>query len=700
MKLTNYKSAIVLPLKESYSNTDFGAVSIWVKDYLTNIKNSNDLVFCKKLSNDKNYLTKNVKPILVTQKFFTNSNYIKKIYNEIVKQDINIIEIHNRPEYALYILKNKPDIKVNLIFHNDPNTLRGSNNKTLKLELLKKCNKVIFVSKWLKNRFFDDLQINHNNNIEIIYNFIDKIKKFPKKEKKIIFSGKLNKSKGFEIFGKAIIRILDKFHDWSALVYGNEQREVFAFKHERLKIHNWTDHKKLLKIFEKASISVVNPTWQEPFGRTALESASRGCAVITSLSGGLSETFNNNLILKKNNPNELVKIISKLIEDKNFLLKKQKENFNNIIHTPSKSIYKLNSLRINISKNKNISKGLFKILHISNFGTKTDHRLFNLSIANKLSNGLIRNGHDVINFDYRDFASKFFNSDSINKKILSISANYKPDLILLGHNNILNRETLFFLRKNLNCKIALWYEDHVIKGDPNYLNNIRLIERNHDLIDNYFITTSPDIVKTIIKKEKIDFLPIPVDPNIENGEFYEFDKTKDLFFAVSHGVNYGKLKKNTNDNRLKFIKDLLSISQDSLNYHFLGLFGEQPKWNYDFNKELMISKTALNLSRGGPNKYASSNRIATLMGNGILPFIDEKVKYQDFFDNDEIITYKNSFDLFSKLSSIKDEENKIIKRSKNAKKRYFDIFNNTIVADFLIYKIFDSKKNFNYIWKY
>ena len=700
MKLTNNKSAIVLPLKESYSNIDFGAVSIWVRDYLTNIKNSNDLVFCKKLSNNKNYLTKNVKPILVTQKFFTNSNYIKKIYNEIIKQDINIIEIHNRPEYALYILKNKPDIKVNLIFHNDPNTLRGSNNKTLKLELLKKCYKVIFVSKWLKNRFFDDLQINHNNNTEIIYNFIDKIKKFPKKEKNIIFSGKLNKSKGFEIFGKAIIRILDKFPDWSALVYGNEQREVFAFKHERLKINNWTDHKKLLKIFEKASISVVNPTWQEPFGRTALESASRGCAVITSLSGGLSETFNNNLFLKKNNPNELVKIISKLIENKNFLLKKQKENFNNVIHTPSISINKLNSLRINISKNKNISKSFFKILHISNFGIKTDHRLFNLSIANKLSNGFIRNGHDVINFDYRDFVSKFFNSDSLDKKILSISTNYKPDLILLGHNNILNRNTLLFLRKNLNCKIALWYEDHVIRGDPNYLNNIRLIEKNNDLIDNYFITTSPDIVKTIIKKDKIDFLPIPVDSNIENGEFYEFDKTKDLFFAVSHGVNFGKLKKNTYDNRLKFIKDLVSMSNNSLNFNFLGLYGEQPKWNYDFNDELKISKTALNLSRGGPNKYSSSNRIATLMGNGILPFIDEKVKYQDFFDNDEIITYKDPFDLFSKLSSIKDEQNKIIKRSKNAKKRYFDIFNNTIIADFLIYKIFDRKKNFNFIWKY
>ena len=700
MKLTNYKSAIILPLKETYSNFDFGAVSIWVKDYLNYIKNSNDIVFCRKLSVKNDYLTKNVKPISISEKFFTNSNYIKKIYNEIAKLDLDSIEVHNRPEYALYLLKKRPDLKVNLIFHNDPNTLRSSNTKSLKLNLLKKCNKIIFVSIWLKNRFFYDLHINHKNNIDIIYNFVNKIKRFPKKKKEIIFSGKLNKSKGFDIFGNAIIKILDKFPDWSASVYGNEQREKLSFKHKRLKINNWIDHKKLLKIYEKTSISVVNPTWQEPFGRTALESSSRGCAVITSLSGGLSETFKNNLILKKNNSDELIKMVSKLIKDKNFLLKKQKENFNNVIHTPSKSVNKLNSLRKNNFKNKNKVRNYFKIFHISNFGIKTEHRLFNLSIANKLSNGLIRNGHDVINFDYRDFVSRFFNSNSVDKKILSICSNYKPDLVLLGHNNILHRDTLTFLKKNLNCKIALWFEDHVVKGDPNYINNVRLIEKNNDLIDNYFITTSPDIIKTSINKDKIDFLPIPVDPNIENGKFYEFTKTKDLFFALSHGVNYGRLKNNTIDSRLKFIQDLLNKSINNLNFHFFGLFGEQPIWNYDFNKELMICKTALNLSRGGPNKYASSNRIATLMGNGVLPFIHEKVKYQDFFDNDEIITYKNSTDLISKLSSIKDKKKKIIKSSKNAKKRYYDIFNNSIVADFLVYKIFNNTKKFNYIWKY
>ena len=696
MKLRTYKSAIILPFKESYSDDGFGAVSIWVKDYLNNSNINRDLVFCRKLETNRKYLTKDVAPILVSEKLFTNSNYIKKISLEIIKNKIKIVEIHNRPEYVLYLLKNNPLLKINLIFHNDPNNLRNSNSIRLKEILLNKCNKIIFVSKWLKKQFFIDLDINHKNNVEIIYNFVNLISKFPKKEKIIIFSGKLNKSKGFDIFGRSIIKILDKHKDWRAVVYGNEQREKFSFNHTRLAVKNWINHKKLLKVYEQSSISIVNPTWEEPFGRTALESASRGCAVITSLSGGLSETFYNNLVLNKNTSTELTKTISNLIQNKSLLEKIQKDNFKNVIHIPKKSIVKLNNLR-KIYTAIPLKKKKFKIIHISNFGLKNNHRLFNLSIAKKISNGLIRNGHDVIDFDYRNINYKFFSNKYVNDKILSISKNYKPDLILLGHNNILDSKTIIFLKDIYKTKFAIWYEDHVMKGDPNYLNNIDLIEKNHNLIDQYFITTSPDVVKSKIPKKKLNFLPIPVDPNIECGKFYEIPKTKDLFFALSHGVNYGRLKNKTLDNRINFINDLLT-SSDNINFNLLGLYNEQPKWNYDFENELKISKTALNLSRGGPSKYSSSNRIASLMGNGVLPFIDEKVKYQDFFDNDEIITYKNSNDLINKLIIIKDDNKKILKRSKNTKRRYFDIFENTIVTDFIINRIFGTPKLFKYIW--
>ena len=43
-----------------------------------------------------------------------------------------------------------------------------------------------------------------------------------------------------------------------------------------------------------------------------------------------------------------------------------------------------------------------KILHISQFDDRNDYRLFNISISSKISKGLIRNGHDVINFSYRN----------------------------------------------------------------------------------------------------------------------------------------------------------------------------------------------------------------------------------------------------------------------------------------------------------
>ena len=698
MKLTKNKSAIILPLKESFSFKNSGAVSIWVNDYMKYSKICNDLVFCRKLKNNPRYLNKNVYPISISSKLFTNSKYIQEISLEIIKKKISIVEIHNRPEYAYYLSKNNPNIKINLVFHNNPNMIRYSDNIEHKNFLLSNCNKIIFVSRWVKEQFFYDLGFIHKNNVKIIYNFIKPIKKISKKNKTIIFSGKLNKSKGYEIFGKTIVKVLDKYPDWNALVFGNEQRETFSFKHNRLKINNWINHKKLLKIYEKSSISIVNPTWEEPFGRTAMESASRGCAVITSNSGGLSETFHNNLILKKNNTTELFKLISRLINDKKFLFNIQKNNFEKIIHTPKKSVYALDSLRMLpnlLEKNKNKS---YKIIHISNFDIRTSHRLFNLSIAKKISNGLIRNGHDVIDFDYRNHNYKFFDNKSLDKKILEIAKNYRPNLILLGHNNSLSRKTINTIKEKYDARIALWYEDHVIKGDPNFRKNLDLIELNHDLIDQYFITTSPEIIKTKIAKQKINFLPIPVDPNIESGHFYKTIKNNDVFFALSHGVNFGKLKKNSLDERSNFINNLILSSKDKIKFNILGLYDEQPKWNYEFNNELMYSKTALNLSRGGPNKYASSNRIATLMGNGVLTIIDEKVKYQDFFDNDEIITYKNHFDLINQLISIKDNPKKILSRSIKSKKAYFNYFQNNIVSDFIIHKIFQDKKNYNYVW--
>ena len=269
---------------------------------------------------------------------------------------------------------------------------------------------------------------------------------------------------------------------------------------------------------------------------------------------------------------------------------------------------------------------------------------------------------------------------------------------MLGHNNILTSETLEKIKLNNKTKVALWYEDHLIKGGPNYLNNLNLIEKNRNLIDQYFVTTFPSLKNTKITKTKLNYMPIPADKNIENLEIYNSkNRYKDLFFALSHGVNFGKLKTRNIDEREVFLNKLMEKNK-KLTFNILGYANEQPKWNYQYFKELSKCKTALNLSRGIPSKYASSNRIASLIANGIMTFIDKKTQYQDFFDHDEMGFYSNVDDLINQLEKLNGNISKINKISKNGKRKYFSIFDNSIVADYILYKTFGIKNKFKYVW--
>ena len=697
------KIAILLPYKEKYTLNDAAAASIWVKDYLKISRlNSQTMVFGN-LSKKKKPLTDNFVNInLSNVKFRKNYFYTKKFYENYNIFKFEVIEIHNRPESLIFLLKKKLNCKLIFVYHNNPQDLRYSKTIKERLFIANNCDQIFFVSKWVMKKFFEGLPYNFKNNCEILYPAINMLKKFPRKEKIIIFTGKLNTSKGYDIFGKAILKILDKFNDWKAYAIGNEKRETYNFKHPNFKVINWLPHKNILDFYKKSSISVTCSRWQEPFGRTAMEAAAYGCATITSNRGGLCETFDNDLILKDLSVTTLKNLVVKIIKNPKFLKKIQRKNFKNVIHKMDFLTTKIDNLKGNfLTKKINYIKNVnLKILHISTFDEKNDHRLFNISIANKLTKGFIRNNHDVVNFSYRDFGNKFLlkNNNNLNEKIFNISQNYRPDLILLGHNNVLNQNTLEKIKSNYKTKIALWYEDHLIKGGPNFISNLNLIEKNRDLIDQYFLTTFPDSINTKIHKNKLNYMPIPADKNIENLEIYKFNnRHKDLFFALSHGVNYGKLKRRNIDEREYFLNELMK-KNTKLTFNILGYAGEQPKWNYNYFKELSKCKTALNLSRGIPSKYASSNRIASLIANGIMTFIDKKTKYQDFFNSDEMGFYTDADDLINQLEKLNGNINKINRISKNGKKKYFSLFDNSIVSEYIITKTFNVNNKNKYVW--
>ena len=65
------------------------------------------------------------------------------------------------------------------------------------------------------------------------------------------------------MFGKAVLKILNEFSDWKAIVFGDELREQIVFDHTRLINMGYKSNDSVLKIYEKSSIAIACSRWDE-----------------------------------------------------------------------------------------------------------------------------------------------------------------------------------------------------------------------------------------------------------------------------------------------------------------------------------------------------------------------------------------------------------------------------------------------------
>jgi len=104
------------------------------------------------------------------------------------------------------------------------------------------------------------------------------------------------------------------------------------------------------------------------------------------------------------------------------------------------------------------------------------------------------------------------------------------------------------------------------------------------------------------------------------------------------------------------------------------------------------------LSRGEPIKYYSSDRITQIIGNGLVTLIDEKTCYRDFFNDQEMVFYKNISDLSEKISRISSDEKLRKKIGRLGSEKYLKYFNSTLVAQFIINKTLGLNNKNKYLW--
>jgi len=234
--------------------------------------------------------------------------------------------------------------------------------------------------------------------------------------------------------------------------------------------------------------------------------------------------------------------------------------------------------------------------------------------------------------------------------------------------------------------------------DSSWIKNKKRFTDKIDYVDSSFCTTAPTALK-IAKKHKIHYIPNPADSSFETLKCYQNkNPINDLFFAMSHGVHRGILKKGKFDKRTTFIKSLIE-KKPNIKFDVHGMGEKQPLWSDDYKNSLYKSKMALNLSQGVSAKFYSSDRIAQLIGNGILTFLDKRTGLDKLFNDKEVVFYSSINELSKKIDIFAINHVLRNKIARNGKIKYLKHFNSTKVAKFIINKTMNFKTKEKFFWE-
>ena len=123
-------------------------------------------------------------------------------------------------------------------------------------------------------------------------------------------------------------------------------------------------------------------------------------------------------------------------------------------------------------------------------------------------------GNSVLEFSDRDISKNYKSyadltgSKSLNEKLRKTCYNYKPDLLVLGHADLISPIMLGQLKNEYPyLKIAQWFLDPLNINGPDYLKNKKRILDKSEFVDANFITTSPDVLGFLPKNVQNFYIP-------------------------------------------------------------------------------------------------------------------------------------------------------------------------------------------------
>ncbi len=214
-----------------------------------------------------------------------------------------LIEVHNRPDMALYLAARFPATPVTLTLHNDPRGMRHARISAERAALLARLAGVATVSEFLRGLLLEGVAAPARPPV-VLPNSLD-LRAVPPspgpREKTILFAGRVVQDKGADLFVAACARALPALPGWRAEMIGADRFGAATPDTAFLRairpraaaagvaMAGWRPHAQVLAAMARAAIVVVPSRWPEPFGLTALEAMAAGAALICAPNGALPE---------------------------------------------------------------------------------------------------------------------------------------------------------------------------------------------------------------------------------------------------------------------------------------------------------------------------------------------------------------------------------------------------------------------------
>ncbi|MCE0743564.1 glycosyltransferase [Acetobacter sicerae] len=338
-------------------------------------------------------------------------------------------------------------------------------------------------------------------------------------------------------------------------------------------------------------------------------------------------------------------------------------------------------------------KSSLTIIHVGPFmtGLRVGPRH---SVQIKLSNGLIRRGHLVLNFAERDvaraaspFGNRKFGRRAVNKALMAFCRQHCPDILLMGHADMIEPDTLAAIRDIVpGVRIAQWNVDPLFEPD-----NVQRIRRKLAVVDKTFISTAGEPLERMrAGGHAMSFLPNPVDFSVETGRA-DLIRTlpNDLFYACGHPSRPLREICGREWNMDEFI-GLIGARLPSLRMALGGIEGRPHFSGAQYQKTLETSAIGLNLSRRADYYLYTSDRIAHLAGNGCVVAIERATGYTDYFSEEEMLFFSSIDELVEKLAHLSAEPEVRMRTGSAGRARYAERFNEQAVAQFMIDVIMDE----------